>query len=235
MEQKGRQAFGAFVASLRREAGLTQQEVAMRLGVANKTVSKWECGRGYPDVTLLPALAAIFSVTVDELLAGGKNIEPAGVILPESQTVQSPQPAWRENTPVFAALYVAAGLSLTSILLFFVLERHLLLPLLCTAILALCVICIFLIYASYRKALYILRNKSAVFMRGFISAFIPLYAAAVSLTACSCLQLVIYSLWVKSGMNIALPLIISLPCGAIAYFLIIKGEKNRFTYMSRLS
>ena len=48
--------YGAFIASLRKEAGLTQQEVAAYLGIANKTVSKWECGRGYPDITVLPAI-----------------------------------------------------------------------------------------------------------------------------------------------------------------------------------
>lgn len=61
---------GAYLAMLRKGMGLTQQEVAERLGVSNKTVSKWESGGGFPDITVLPALAALYGVTADELLAG---------------------------------------------------------------------------------------------------------------------------------------------------------------------
>ena len=61
---------GAFIAELRREKGLTQQELAEQLGITNKAVSKWERGDGYPDITLMPLLADALSVTVDELLRG---------------------------------------------------------------------------------------------------------------------------------------------------------------------
>lgn len=49
----------------------TQQQLAERLGVSDKTVSKWECGGGYPDVGLLVPLARALGITVDELLDGG--------------------------------------------------------------------------------------------------------------------------------------------------------------------
>ena len=45
--------FGAFVAQLRKEQGLTQKELADRLNVTDKAVSKWETGKGFPDVKLL--------------------------------------------------------------------------------------------------------------------------------------------------------------------------------------
>ena len=61
---------GSFMAALRKANGLTQQEVADKLNVSNKTVSKWECDDGYPEITMLPAIAEIYSVTVDELLRG---------------------------------------------------------------------------------------------------------------------------------------------------------------------
>ena len=61
---------GDFIAMLRKEKGLTQQELAGRLHISNKTVSKWECGDGMPDITLLPALAAELGVTADDLLRG---------------------------------------------------------------------------------------------------------------------------------------------------------------------
>lgn len=61
---------GSYLAALRKGAGMTQQEVADRLGVSNKTVSKWESGGGFPDIAILPALAELYGVTADDLLAG---------------------------------------------------------------------------------------------------------------------------------------------------------------------
>ena len=67
MEKK---TMGSFMSALRKANGLTQQQVADKLNVSNKTVSKWECDEGYPEITMLPAIAEIYSVTVDELLRG---------------------------------------------------------------------------------------------------------------------------------------------------------------------
>lgn len=64
------QKIGQFLAALRKCRGLTQQEVADRLGVSDKTVSKWECGNGLPDITAIPAIAELFEVTADEILCG---------------------------------------------------------------------------------------------------------------------------------------------------------------------
>ena len=61
---------GAYLAALRRARGMTQQEAAEQLGVSNKTVSKWENGAGLPDITVLPALAELYGVTADDILAG---------------------------------------------------------------------------------------------------------------------------------------------------------------------
>lgn len=56
------------LAFLRRQKGVTQEELAQALGVTNQSVSKWESGQCCPDIQLLPELAAYFGVTVDELL-----------------------------------------------------------------------------------------------------------------------------------------------------------------------
>ena len=64
------QKTGAFIAALRKEQGYTQKELAERLAVTDKAVSRWETGKGLPDTSLLPALAAALGVTVGELLAG---------------------------------------------------------------------------------------------------------------------------------------------------------------------
>lgn len=53
---------------LRKEKGLTQEQLAERLSVSFQAVSKWECGEGYPDIVMLPSIAQIFGVSVDELL-----------------------------------------------------------------------------------------------------------------------------------------------------------------------
>ena len=57
---------------LRRQKKVTQEAVAAHLGITSQSVGKWERGEGYPDITLLPALALYFGVTVDELLGVGK-------------------------------------------------------------------------------------------------------------------------------------------------------------------
>jgi len=65
-----RRTIGAFLAVLRKANGMTQQQVADRLNVSNKTVSKWERDESLPDITLIPALAEMFHVTSDEILRG---------------------------------------------------------------------------------------------------------------------------------------------------------------------
>ena len=64
---------GQFLCALRKERRWTQQEAAARLGVTDKSISKWETARGLPDITVLPALAQLYGVTVDELLAGARR------------------------------------------------------------------------------------------------------------------------------------------------------------------
>lgn len=60
---------GENIRKYRKAIGLTQEQLADRLGVSCQSVSRWECGDGYPDMELLPALAGLFGVTYDQLLA----------------------------------------------------------------------------------------------------------------------------------------------------------------------
>ncbi|MBQ8894538.1 MAG: helix-turn-helix transcriptional regulator [Clostridia bacterium] len=66
-------AIGQFIAALRKANGMTQQEVADRLNVSNKAVSRWEREETAPDLSLIPALAELFGVTCDELLRGERS------------------------------------------------------------------------------------------------------------------------------------------------------------------
>lgn len=68
--------FGSFVAQLRKERGLTQKELAQRLHVTDKAVSKWETGRGFPDLKLLEPLAQTLEVSLVELLQGERTSSP---------------------------------------------------------------------------------------------------------------------------------------------------------------
>ncbi len=64
---------GQFIATLRKANGMTQQDVADRLNVSNKAVSRWERDECAPDLSAIPALAEMFGITCDELLRGERN------------------------------------------------------------------------------------------------------------------------------------------------------------------
>ncbi len=61
---------GKFIAERRKERGLLQKDIARKLGISEKTVSKWECGNGLPEVVYMEPLCRILGITVNELLAG---------------------------------------------------------------------------------------------------------------------------------------------------------------------
>jgi len=68
--------FGVFLAQLRKQKGFTQKELAQKLSISDKAVSKWERGLSMPDITLLSPLANLLGVTVTELLSGQYISEP---------------------------------------------------------------------------------------------------------------------------------------------------------------
>lgn len=64
---------GKLIAKRRKEKGMTQGELAERLSVSNKTISKWETGAGLPDISILVDLASVLDISVDDLLRGKEN------------------------------------------------------------------------------------------------------------------------------------------------------------------
>ena len=61
---------GEFIAAMRKEQGLTQEELGYRLGVTNKTISRWETGKYMPDIDKLQDLSSMLKISVNELLTG---------------------------------------------------------------------------------------------------------------------------------------------------------------------
>ena len=61
---------GKFIAEMRKEQNLTQQDLAEKLGISNKTISKWECGNGMPDYAVMESLCETLSININELLSG---------------------------------------------------------------------------------------------------------------------------------------------------------------------
>ena len=67
---------GEFISQLRKEKSLTQAQLAERLGIADRAVSKWETGRSLPDASIMLELCEILGITVNELLSGERlNME----------------------------------------------------------------------------------------------------------------------------------------------------------------
>ena len=75
---------GKRIGLLRRQKGLTQEELASHMGVSPQAVSKWENDQTCPDISALPKLAQLFGVTVDELLSGKEEL-PAVRVLPPAE------------------------------------------------------------------------------------------------------------------------------------------------------
>ena len=89
--------FGQIIMKYRRELGLTQEGLAQKLGVTNQAVSKWESDQSCPDVALLPAIADLFGITIDQLFGR----EPKAVACPAQ-----PELPWPDDDTLRVVLYV---------------------------------------------------------------------------------------------------------------------------------
>lgn len=100
-----KQTLGTMIATLRKQMGMTQLELAEKMGVTDKAVSKWERDLSCPDVSSLPKLAEIFDVSVDELIQARTKAAPAcGANAPDSIL-----------TLIFRAIALAMGVSVTAL------------------------------------------------------------------------------------------------------------------------
>lgn len=81
MEKK---TIGSLIAALRKANGMTQKELAERLNVSDKTISRWERDDGAPDLSAIPVIAEIFDITCDELLRGERKSPEQQMEAPEN-------------------------------------------------------------------------------------------------------------------------------------------------------
>ena len=98
--------FGERIAAYRKEQGLTQEGLAQLLGVTNQAVSKWESDQCCPDIMLLPALADVFHITMDELF--GRAVPERRLVPAEKQedTVYVDGLPWPDDDDLRAVCYV---------------------------------------------------------------------------------------------------------------------------------
>lgn len=97
MYEIDRQKFGAFVAGLRREKGYTQKELAERLYISDKAVSKWETGASIPDTALLVPLSELLGVSVTELLMCGKMVKEERLEAGQVETIVKTVISYRDD------------------------------------------------------------------------------------------------------------------------------------------
>ncbi len=80
---------GSFICELRKEKNLTQKELAEKLNVSDKAISRWETGKGFPDVNSLVSLSEFFEISVNELLAGKRIKEECISEIAEKNIIQA--------------------------------------------------------------------------------------------------------------------------------------------------
>lgn len=119
MEKK---TIGGFISALRKANGMTQKDLAERLNVSDKSVSRWENDEGAPDLSLIPVIAEIFGVTCDELLRGERK-SPEQRAEPVTDTEPSPKAEKQLQRMLKSAMaqyknrtYIAMGISVGGLL-----------------------------------------------------------------------------------------------------------------------
>lgn len=111
---------GRFIAEERKRKGLTQRQLAERLGISDKTVSKWECGNGFPEVSLLLPLCGELDISVNELLSGQRVSEQEYQKKAEENMVNLVKEAQESRKKILLSAMVAGLAVVASVPLFVV-------------------------------------------------------------------------------------------------------------------
>lgn len=109
---------GKFIAQKRKEKNLTQEQLAEKLGVSNKTVSKWECGKCMPDYNIVKPLCQELGITVSELMDGEVKADSNTKVLDEEQILgmlRRIQRLEKQKMSFLGILLVVMGIALLAI------------------------------------------------------------------------------------------------------------------------
>lgn len=111
------QNIGKFIAQKRKEQNLTQEQLAQRLGVSNKTVSKWETGKCMPDYSVVKGLCAQLHITVAELLDGAPAEKNAAQASDEQvmELLRRTQTLEKEKVSLYGILLIVMGIALLAV------------------------------------------------------------------------------------------------------------------------
>ncbi|MBR2908876.1 MAG: helix-turn-helix transcriptional regulator [Clostridia bacterium] len=106
---------GKFIAEERKDKGLTQAKLAEQLFVSEKTVSKWENGKGVPETDLLPKICEIFEIEINELLSGEK-IQKEDARQKETLILDMAKEIEQKNKVIWSSMWVIISVSLVVLL-----------------------------------------------------------------------------------------------------------------------
>ena len=112
------QATGRFIAQKRRELNLTQEQLAERLNVSNKTISKWENGKCLPDYRVVEELCKELGVTVSELMDGEVAAEGSIRAYDDAQVVEllrQVQDMQRQKQTIYGVVLIVMGIALNAL------------------------------------------------------------------------------------------------------------------------
>lgn len=106
---------GKFIAQKRKEKNLTQEQLAETLGVSNKTVSKWECGKCMPDYSIVKPLCRELGITVSELMDGEVKADSSIRVFDEDQILDMVgriQQLEKQRMSILGILLIVMGIAL---------------------------------------------------------------------------------------------------------------------------
>lgn len=111
-------ASGGFIAKKRKEKRLTQEQLAVKLGVSNKTISKWETGKCMPDYSIVKSLCDELEITVAELLDGEEAEEKSVRVYDDEQVMdllKRTQALEKQRSLLYGILFIVIGIALQAL------------------------------------------------------------------------------------------------------------------------
>lgn len=107
---------GKFIAECRRNVGLTQKQLAEKLNITDRAVSKWETGKALPDSSIMLELCRILRITVNDLLSGEVISMENSNQVNEQLLIEMSKELERKNKTVWNSMWVIMGVSITGLL-----------------------------------------------------------------------------------------------------------------------